>query len=229
MERRGCDRATEFDFLCKWVSILAIASGATTINVPDLRSVIPIRTNMGAVPAALIENGRKLRQGDLVGHCHNDLGLSQVPANSSRPSPIWRPTDRMAPSTDSCERAGNARWKRVVMAMKVPRGHAALSRPGPIRLPVTRLGPCVQPHHGFPVQLQQGHRPARTLFRACEKTQSTRGRHAKNAETYEIHEAEDVAFAKTSLGNAEAFGAPHAFRDRSWRALGYLLEGECAE
>ncbi len=105
---------TDFDFLCKCIDV-AIASGATTINVPDTVGYSH-PDEYGALFRRLIENVPNSDKAIWSAHCHNDLGLAV--ANSI--SAVANGARQIECAINGLgERAGNAALEEVVMALKV--------------------------------------------------------------------------------------------------------------
>ncbi|MEM8920730.1 MAG: 2-isopropylmalate synthase, partial [Pseudomonadota bacterium] len=105
---------TDFDFLCRAID-LAIAAGATTINVPDTVGYSHPE-EYGALVRRLIET---IPDSDKViwsTHCHNDLGLAV--ANSL--AGLANGARQIECTINGLgERAGNASLEEVVMALRV--------------------------------------------------------------------------------------------------------------
>ena len=206
---------TEFDFLCKCIDV-AIASGATTINIPDTVGYSH-PDEYGALFRRLIENVPNSDKVIWSAHCHNDLGLAvanSINAVSNGARQVECAINGLG------ERAGNAALEEIVMAMKVRED----------TLPFTtnikpeylaRASAMVSRITGFPVQYNKAI-VGKNAF-AHESGIHQDGM-LKNAETYEIMRPEDVGVAKTSLVMGKHSGR-HAFRDKL-ESLGYMLEGE---
>ncbi|KCZ90658.1 2-isopropylmalate synthase [Hyphomonas johnsonii] len=206
---------TEFDFLCKCID-LAIASGATTINVPDTVGYSH-PDEYGALFRRLIENVANSDKVIWSAHCHNDLGLAV--ANSI--SAVANGARQIECAINGLgERAGNAALEEVVMAMKVREDTLPFSTAvKPAYL--SRASAMVSRITGFPVQFNKAI-VGKNAF-AHESGIHQDGM-LKNAETYEIMKPEDVGVAQTSLVMGKHSGR-HAFRDKL-ESMGYFLEGE---
>ncbi|WP_373002520.1 2-isopropylmalate synthase [Hyphomonas sp.] len=206
---------TEFDFLCKCID-LAIASGATTINVPDTVGYSH-PDEYGALFRRLIENVANSDKVIWSAHCHNDLGLAV--ANSI--SAVANGARQIECAINGLgERAGNAALEEVVMAMKVREDTLPFStKVNPAYL--SRASAMVSRITGFPVQYNKAI-VGKNAF-AHESGIHQDGM-LKNAETYEIMKPEDVGVAKTSLVMGKHSGR-HAFRDKL-ESMGYFLEGD---
>ncbi|MEM0985828.1 MAG: 2-isopropylmalate synthase [Pseudomonadota bacterium] len=206
---------TEFEFLCRCIDT-AIASGATTINVPDT-----VGYSHPEEFGALI---RKLREtvtgSDKViwsTHCHNDLGLAV--ANSL--AGVANGARQVECTINGLgERAGNAALEEVVMALRVRNDtlpfstHIASEK-------LARASQMVSRITGFPVQYNKAI-VGKNAF-AHESGIHQDGM-LKNAQTYEIMDPEDVGVSKTSLIMGKHSGR-HAFKDKLV-SLGYELDDE---
>ena len=206
---------TDFDFLCKCID-LAIASGATTINVPDTVGYSH-PDEYGALFRRLIENVANSDKVIWSAHCHNDLGLAV--ANSI--SAVANGARQIECAINGLgERAGNAALEEVVMAMKVREDSLPFST-GINPAYLSRASAMVSRITGFPVQYNKAI-VGKNAF-AHESGIHQDGM-LKNAETYEIMKPEDVGVAKTSLVMGKHSGR-HAFRDKL-ESMGYFLEGD---
>ena len=181
---------TEWDYLCRVVEI-AIAAGATTINIPDTvgytapaESADLIRRLINTVPGA----------DDIIfaTHCHNDLGMAT--ANS------LAAVDGGARQIECTinglgERAGNTALEEVVMALKV----RSDIMPYTTRIDTTKImniSRRVATVSGFAVQFNKAI-VGKNAF-AHESGIHQDGM-LKNKETFEIMRPEDVGLSGTSL------------------------------
>ncbi len=206
---------TEFDFLCKCIDA-AIASGATTINVPDTVGYSHPH-EYGELIRRLIENIPNSDKVIWSTHCHNDLGLAV--ANSL--AGIANGARQIECTINGLgERAGNAALEEVVMAMKV-RGDTLPYETGIDSRYLARASAMVSRITGFPVQYNKAI-VGKNAF-AHESGIHQDGM-LKNAETYEIMKPEDVGVAKTSLVMGKLSGR-NAFRDKL-ESMGYFIEGD---
>jgi 2-isopropylmalate synthase len=107
---------TDLDFLCKVVTV-AVAAGATTINLPDTVGYT-LPTEITRIFRTLQERVPGIERVVLSTHCHNDLGLAV--ANSLA---ALEAGARQVECTINGigERAGNAALEEVVMAIRVRR------------------------------------------------------------------------------------------------------------
>jgi 2-isopropylmalate synthase len=206
---------TEFDFLCKCIDA-AIASGATTINVPDTVGYSHPH-EYGDLIRRLIENIPNSDKVIWSAHCHNDLGLAVANSLSGVANGV-----RQVECTINGlgERAGNAALEEIVMAMKV-RGDTLPYETGIDTRYLARASAMVSRITGFPVQYNKAI-VGKNAF-AHESGIHQDGM-LKNAETYEIMKPEDVGVAKTSLVMGKLSGR-NAFRDKL-ESMGYFIEGE---
>jgi 2-isopropylmalate synthase len=206
---------TEFDFLCKCIDA-AIASGATTINVPDTVGYSHPH-EYGDLIRRLIENIPNSDKVIWSAHCHNDLGLAVANSLSGVANGV-----RQVECTINGlgERAGNAALEEIVMAMKV-RGDSLPYETGIDTRYLARASAMVSRITGFPVQYNKAI-VGKNAF-AHESGIHQDGM-LKNAETYEIMKPEDVGVAKTSLVMGKLSGR-NAFRDKL-ESMGYFIEGE---
>lgn len=206
---------TDFDFLCKCIDI-AIASGATTINIPDTVGYSH-PAEYGDLIRRLIEN---IPDSDKViwsAHCHNDLGLAVANSLAGLANGV-----RQIECTINGlgERAGNAALEEVVMAMRV-RGDSIPYETGINASYLARASAMVSRITGFPVQYNKAI-VGKNAF-AHESGIHQDGM-LKNSETYEIMKPEDVGVAKSALVMGKLSGR-NAFRDKL-ESMGYFLEGE---
>ena len=206
---------TEFDFLCKCIDA-AIASGATTINVPDTVGYTHPDEYGGLIRALreTIPNSDKVIWST---HCPNDLGLAV--ANSIAGAQNGA---RQIECTINGlgERAGNAALEEIVMAFKV-RGDTLPYETAIDTTRLARASQMVSRITGFPVQYNKAI-VGKNAF-AHESGIHQDGM-LKNTETYEIMKPEDVGVSKSSLVMGKLSGR-NAFRDKL-ASLGYELEPE---
>ncbi len=209
---------SELPFLIEAFKI-AVASGATTLNIPD--------TVGYATPDEFYDFCKAIIDG--VGapenviysvHCHDDLGLAV--ANSLA---AIRAGARQAECTINGlgERAGNASLEEIVMALKTRHDCYGLHT----NLDTTKLhslSGLVSRLSGVPV-------PPNKAIVGANAFAHQAGIHQhgvlKNPLTYEIMKPEDVGAAGTELVLGKHSGR-HAFNDRI-EHLGYALTKEQAE
>ncbi|MEO1090830.1 MAG: 2-isopropylmalate synthase [Pseudomonadota bacterium] len=203
---------SEHDFLMRCIEA-AIAAGATTINIPD--------TVGYAYPEEFADLIREIRdrvpnidKAVLSVHCHNDLGLAV--ANSLRA--VEAGARQIECTINGIgERAGNAAFEEVVMAVKTRADRLGFG----VNIDTTqimRLSRQVSATTGFAVQ------PNKAIVGKNAFAHES-GIHQdgmlKNAETYEIMRPEDVGLARSTLVMGKHSGR-HAFR-KKLEELGYAL------
>ena len=181
---------TEWDYLRRVVGI-AIAAGATTINIPDTvgytapeESATLIRRLIAEVDGAA--------EVVFATHCHNDLGMATANALAA----VAGGARQIECTINGLgERAGNTALEEVVMAMKV-RGDIMPYTTGVDATRLSHLSRRVSTVSGFPVQ------PNKAIVGKNAFAHES-GIHQdgmlKNAETFEIMRPEDVGLAQSSL------------------------------
>ncbi len=203
---------TEHDFLCRCVES-AIASGATTINIPD--------TVGYALPhefAALIEMLKNrvpnIDKAIISVHCHNDLGLAvanSLAAVNAGARQIECTINGLG------ERAGNAAMEEVLMALRT-RYDSMPYDCGVKTEMIMKASRMVSGITGFVVQ------PNKAVVGANAFAHES-GIHQdgvlKNAQTYEIMTPESVGLTQSTLVLGKHSGR-HAFREKL-KELGYEL------
>lgn len=181
---------TEWDYLCRVIEI-AIAAGASTINIPDtvgytapVESADLIKRLIATVPGAE----------DVVfaTHCHNDLGMAT--ANSL--AAVEGGARQIECTINGLgERAGNTALEEVVMALKV-RNDIMPWTTGVDTQKIMNISRRVATVSGFPVQFNKAI-VGKNAF-AHESGIHQDGM-LKNAETFEIMRPEDVGLAETNI------------------------------
>lgn len=206
---------TEWEFLVKCCDA-AIASGATTINVPDTVGYSHPE-EYGALIKRLRETVHNANTVVWSTHCHNDLGLAV--ANSL--AGVSNGARQIECTINGLgERAGNAALEEVVMALRVRND----SLPYNSNIDASKLNKAsamVSRITGFPVQYNKAI-VGKNAF-AHESGIHQDGM-LKNSETYEIMKPEDVGVSKTSLVMGKHSGR-NAFRDKL-ESMGYTLEDD---
>jgi 2-isopropylmalate synthase len=206
---------TERDFLCQVVEA-AIASGATTVNIPDTVGYATPQ-DYGSVIAMLKNRVPNIDKAVISTHCHNDLGLAV--ANSL--AAVENGAGQIECTINGIgERAGNASLEEVVMAMRVRQDYynATTGIHSERLVPTSRLLSSIT---GLQVQRNKAI-VGRNAF-AHEAGIHQDGM-LKERSTYEIMRPEDVGFQKTDLVLGKHSGRA-ALADRA-KALGYQLTGE---
>ena len=204
---------TEDDFLAEAVAI-AIASGATTINVPDtLGYSTPEETR--ALFARLIATVSGAKDVVFSAHCHNDLGLAV--ANSL--AAIEGGARQVECTINGIgERAGNCAMEELAMALKVRNAFFELDT----RLDTRRLLPTsqlLQRLVGMPVQRNKAIVGANAFAHESGIHQHGMLRHRG---TYEIMNPEDVGWPASQMVLGRHSG--RAALSHRLRALGYTME-----
>lgn len=203
---------TEHDFLCRVVEI-AIAAGATTINIPDTVGYT-MPTEYHALLMMLRNRVPNIDKAILSTHCHNDLGLAV--ANSL--AGIEAGARQVECTINGIgERAGNAALEEIVMALNV----RVDLMPQWTAVDTTRLTPAsklVSSVTAFPVQYNKAI-VGQNAF-AHESGIHQDGM-LKHHQTYEIMMPESVGIAKSSLVMGKHSGR-HAFREKI-QSFGYQL------
>jgi len=109
---------TELDFLVKIVEA-AIATGATTINMPDTVGYATPE-EYGKMFACVIANARGARDVVFSAHCHNDLGMAVCNSLSA----VQNGARQVEGTINGIgERAGNAALEEVIMAIRTRRDY----------------------------------------------------------------------------------------------------------
>lgn len=204
---------TDRDFLCKVVDV-AIAHGATTINIPDTVGYTTPE-EFTEIIAMLRERVPNIDKAVLSVHCHNDLGLAV--ANSL--AGVAAGAGQVECTINGLgERAGNASLEEIVMAMHV-RPDLTKAKSGIKTEYLTRISKLVAAVTGFPVQYNKAI-VGKNAF-AHESGIHQDGM-LKNAQTYEIMTPETVGLNRSSLVMGKHSGR-HAFREKLGE-LGYTLD-----
>jgi 2-isopropylmalate synthase len=203
---------TEHDFMCRCVEA-AIASGASTINIPDTVGYA-MPDEFGALIAMLFNRVPNIDKAIVSVHCHNDLGLAV--ANSLA---AVKAGARQVECTINGlgERAGNAAMEEIVMALKTRQNTMPYST-SVVSQHITKASRLVSTITGFVVQ------PNKAIVGANAFAHES-GIHQdgmlKNAQTYEIMTPESIGLSKSNLVLGKHSGR-HAFREKL-KELGYDL------
>src|SRR5881227_2796298 len=203
---------TEADFLCRCVEA-AIKAGARTINIPDTVGYT-VPDEYFALITMLRERVPNSDQARFSAHCHNDLGLAV--ANSL--AGVRAGVRQIECTVNGIgERAGNAAFEEIVMAMKV-RNDVLPYWTGINATMLTRASKLVSAVTSFPVQYNKAI-VGRNAF-AHESGIHQDGM-LKHTQTYEIMVPETVGVKQTSLVMGKHSGR-HAFVHKL-EELGYKL------
>lgn len=209
---------TEPEFLYEVLKV-AIAAGATTLNIPDTVGYT-MPDEFGALIAGIMKNVPGIENVTVSVHCHNDLGLATANTLAG-----IRAGARQAEVTINGigERAGNTALEEVVMALATREKVFGL-RTGIDTTQLVRTSRLVSSRTGIVVQ------PNKAIVGANAFAHES-GIHQdgmlKHEETYEIMRPETVGASKTLLVLGKHSGR-HAFAVRM-RELGHALEGEALE
>lgn len=206
---------TELDFLTE-VTQVAIAAGATTINLPDtvgFTTPEEIRNMFAHVIANAAGSDRAI----FSAHCHNDLGLAV--ANSL--AAIEGGARQVEGSINGIgERAGNCAIEEIVMALKVRNAFYNLDT-GIDTQRIVATSQLLQRLVGMPVQRNKAIVGANAF--AHESGIHQHGM-LRNRNTYEIMRPQDVGWPDTQMVLGRHSG--RAAVEARLRALGYWLEEE---
>ena len=206
---------TEEDFLHEAVAV-AIANGATTINVPDTLGYTTPDEIRGLFQR-LIASVPGARDVVFSTHCHNDLGLAV--ANSL--AAIEGGARQVEGSINGIgERAGNAAIEEVAMALKVRNAFYGIDT----RIDTRKLVPTSQLLTrliGMPVQRNKA-----IVGENAFAHESGIHQHGmlRNRATYEIMNPSDVGWPDSKMVLGRHSG--RAAVGHRLRALGYTLEDE---
>jgi len=207
---------SDFDFLCRVLEV-AIAEGASTINIPDtVGYAVPdlygrfIRTLRERVPNA--------DKAVWSVHCHNDLGMAV--ANSLAGVKLGGARQVECTINGLGERAGNCSLEEVVMAVKTRRDYFQLE----LGIDTTQIVPAsrmVSQTTGFVVQPNKAVVGANAFAHASGIHQDGV---LKARDTYEIMRAEDVGWSTNRIVLGKLSGR-NAFKQRL-NDLGIDLDSE---
>ena len=204
---------TEEDFLAEVIGA-AIASGATTINVPDtLGYTTP--SEIRGLFERLISGVPGARDVVFSAHCHNDLGMAV--ANSL--AAIEGGARQVECAINGIgERAGNCALEELVMALKV-RGAYFNADTGIHTSRLVATSQLLQRLVGMPVQRNKAIVGANAFAHESGIHQHGMLRHRG---TYEIMNPQDVGWPESQMVLGRHSG--RAAVEQRLRALGYLLE-----
>jgi 2-isopropylmalate synthase len=209
---------TPIDYLCRCVE-MAIAQGATTINLPDTVGYATpdeYRAMFEAVRARVPNADKAI----FSVHTHNDLGLAVANALAG----VAGGARQIECTINGIgERAGNAALEEVVMALKT-RADVLPYTTGVEATMLNRASKLVAAAASFPVQYNKAI-VGRNAF-AHESGIHQDGM-LKNANTYEIMTPESVGVTKTSLVMGKHSGRA-AFKSKM-KDLGYELGDNAVE
>ncbi|MBM4436087.1 MAG: 2-isopropylmalate synthase [Actinobacteria bacterium] len=206
---------SDLDFVCV-VFKTAIAAGATVVNFPDTVGYAQ-PPEFGRMVRYVLDHTPGIERVMLSVHCHDDLG--QAVANSL--AAIKEGARQVEGTINGVgERAGNAAYEEIVMALRTRRDfYAADTRV--VATELARTSRLVAKYMSMPVP------PNKAVVGANAFAHSS-GLHQdgmlKERTTYEIMNPRDVGVEDSSIVLGKTSGR-HAFRDRLER-LGYSLAEE---
>jgi 2-isopropylmalate synthase len=204
---------TEIEFLAQVVEV-AIASGATTVNIPDTVGYT-VPDEFAELFRYLRKNVRGIENVRLSVHCHDDLGMAVA---NSLTAVVAGARQIECTINGIGERAGNCSLEEVVMALKTRAAFFNLATGiNTHRLyPTSRLLSSIT---GMPIPRNKA-----VVGENAFAHESGIHQHGmlKHHSTYEIMRPEDVGLSRSSLVLGKHSGR-HAFRDRV-QALGFDLD-----
>ncbi|MDC0141075.1 2-isopropylmalate synthase [Pelagibacteraceae bacterium] len=201
---------SNLEFLYKCIE-LAIASGASTINIPDTVG-FTLPSEFGSIFKAVRNNVPNVDKAILSTHTHNDLGLAV--ANSV--AAIQEGARQVECTINGLgERAGNAALEEIVMTLKVKKDLMPFHTNVKSEY-ITKASRLVSSITGFTVQPNKAIVGANAFAHEAGIHQDGM---LKNAETYEIMTPESVGLNKSSLVLGKHSGK-HAFSEKL-KELGY--------
>ncbi len=209
---------TEREFLARCVEA-AIASGATTINIPDTVGYT-MPHEYSDLMDYLFNTVPNIDKAIISVHCHNDLGLAV--ANSL--SAVAAGARQVECTINGLgERAGNAAMEEVVMALRTRQDLMPYST-GIVTENITKASRLVSAITGFTVQ------PNKAIVGKNAFAHES-GIHQdgmlKHAGTYEIMTPESVGLNQSKLVLGKHSGR-HAFKEKL-KGLGYDLGDNAVE
>jgi 2-isopropylmalate synthase len=204
---------TEIEFLAQVVEV-AIAAGATTVNIPDTVGYT-VPDEFAELFRYLRKNVRGIDNVRLSVHCHDDLGMAVA---NSLTAVVAGARQIECTINGIGERAGNCSLEEVVMALKTRAAFFNLATNiNTQRLyPTSRLLSSIT---GMPIARNKA-----VVGENAFAHESGIHQHGmlKHHSTYEIMRPEDVGLQRSSLVLGKHSGR-HAFRDRV-QALGFDLD-----
>ncbi len=204
---------TELEFLAQVVEV-AIAAGATTVNIPDTVGYT-VPDEFAELFRYLRKNVRGIERVRLSVHCHDDLGMAVA---NSLTAVVAGARQIECTINGIGERAGNCSLEEVVMALKTRAAffNVATGVNTNRLYPTSRLVSSIT---GQPI-------PRNKAVVGENAFAHEAGIHQhgmlKHFSTYEIMRPEDVGLARSSLVLGKHSGR-HAFRERV-ETLGFELD-----
>jgi len=204
---------TELEFLAQVVEV-AIAAGATTVNIPDTVGYT-VPDEFAELFRYLRKNVRGIEGVRLSVHCHDDLGMAVA---NSLTAVVAGARQIECTINGIGERAGNCSLEEVVMALKTRAAFFnVVTEVNTSRLyPTSRLISSIT---GMPIPRNKA-----VVGENAFAHESGIHQHGmlKNPSTYEILRPEDVGLSRSHLVLGKHSGR-HAFRERV-QALGFELD-----
>jgi len=204
---------TELEFLAQVVEV-AIAAGATTVNIPDTVGYT-VPDEFAELFRYLRKNVRGIDDVRLSVHCHDDLGMAVA---NSLTAVVAGARQIECTINGIGERAGNCSLEEVVMALKTRAAFFNVST----GIHTNRLYPTsrlISSITGMPIPRNKA-----VVGENAFAHESGIHQHGmlKNPSTYEILRPEDVGLSRSHLVLGKHSGR-HAFRERV-EALGFQLD-----
>jgi 2-isopropylmalate synthase len=204
---------TELEFLAQVVEV-AIAAGATTVNIPDTVGYT-VPDEFAELFRYLRKNVRGIEGVRLSVHCHDDLGMAVA---NSLTAVVAGARQIECTINGIGERAGNCSLEEVVMALKTRAAffHVTTGVQTSRLYPTSRLVSSIT---GMPIPRNKA-----VVGENAFAHESGIHQHGmlKNPSTYEILRPEDVGLSRSHLVLGKHSGR-HAFRERV-QALGFELD-----
>lgn len=206
---------SDLPFLVK-VLETAIASGATTLNIPDTVGYVTPE-EMGRIITYVREHTRGIEKADISVHCHNDLGMGVA---NSLASVAAGATQVECTINGLGERAGNASMEEIVMALRTRRDYFD-AETGINTRQIYRASKLIQSITGINM-------PANKAIVGANAFLHESGIHQHGVlserTTYEIMTPEDIGIPAASMVLGKHSGK-HAFEERLTE-LGYSMTQE---
>jgi 2-isopropylmalate synthase len=209
---------TEMAFLIKACAV-AVAAGATTLNIPDTVGYVTPSEWYEKLAALIAETPGAGKGSGVIWsvHCHNDLGM----ATANTLAGIQAGVRQVEVTINGVgERAGNTSLEEVVMAIETRRSAYGV-RTNINTTQIMKTSRMVSNYMGMPVQ------PNKAIVGANAFAHES-GIHQdgvlKNASTFEIMTPESVGLTQSRLVLGKHSGR-HALKKRL-EELGYSVEGE---
>jgi 2-isopropylmalate synthase len=203
---------TEHDFLIEAID-MAIANGATTINIPDTVGYTAPGESADII-RMIRERCTGIEDCVIATHCHNDLGMATANALAA----VEAGARQIECTINGLgERAGNTALEEVVMALKV-RGDIMPYQTAIDTTRIMQASRLVSAVSGFPVQYNKAV-VGKNAF--AHESGIHQDGVLKNAQTYEIMRPEDIGLTENNLVMGKHSGR-HAFKTKL-AAMGYEL------